>query len=126
MHEYIHADIFRKLGTVLGTDKESLDFKETFEKYDGEHHSIMATLYIKSMKEALKDFHMINFPNDINAYTAYYGEAPSDAFYEALAWGGLRDSNVKAWNDLPDATKASIEVLASRVEKFSKTSPCNN
>ncbi|MET3026776.1 hypothetical protein ABXT06_08880 [Flavobacterium sp. UW10123] len=126
LHEYIHADIYRKLGTVLGTDKESLDFKTTYEKYEGEHHSTMAILYVNSMKEALKQFHQSLFPNDISAYTAFYNEAPSDAFYEALAWGGLRDSKVKAWNELPAAQKASIEALASRVEKFSKTSPCGN
>ena len=126
LHEYIHADIYRKLGTVLATNVENLDFKETFEKYEGEHHSVMAKLYVDSMKESLKQFHQSLFPGDIKAYTDYYNEPPSDAFYEALAWGGLRDENIKAWNELSAEKKASIEVLASRVEKFSKTSPCNN
>lgn len=126
LHEYIHADIYRKLGTVLATNVENLDFKTTYEKYEGEQHSVMATLYVQSMQEALKQFHQSLFPGDIKAYTDYYNEPPSDAFYEALAWGGLRDENVKAWNDLPDAKKASIEALASRVEQFSKTSPCSN
>ncbi|MBO9585358.1 MAG: hypothetical protein J7574_14440 [Flavobacterium sp.] len=125
LHEYIHADIYRKLGTVLATNVENLDFKETFEKYEGEHHSVMAKLYVDSIKESLKQFHQL-FPGDIKAYTDYYNEAPSDAFYEALAWGGLRDSNVKAWNELSAEKKASIEALASRVEQFSKTNPCNN
>lgn len=126
LHEYIHADIYRKLGAVFATNVENLDFKTTYEKYEGEQHSVMATLYIQSMKEALKNFHQSLFPGDISAYTAYYGEAPSDAFYEALAWGGLRNEDVKAWNELSAEKKASIEALASRVEKFSKTSPCSN
>ena len=61
LHEYIHADIYRKLSTVLGTDKESLDFKTTYEKYEGEHHSVIAKLYVDSMKEALKQFHQTLF-----------------------------------------------------------------
>jgi hypothetical protein len=83
-------------------------------------------LYVKSMKEALKQFHQNILPGDIKAYTDYYNEPPSDAFYEALAWGGLRDEHVKAWNELSAEKKASIEALASRVEQFSKTSPCSN
>lgn len=126
LHEYIHADIYRKLGTELATNVENLDFKTTYEKYEGEQHSVMAKLYVDSMKESLKQFHQSLFPGDISAYTAYYGEAPNDAFYEALAWGGLRDEDVKAWNELSAAKKASIEALASRVERFSKTSPCSN
>lgn len=125
LHEYIHADIYRKLGINLGTDKESLDFKTTYEKYK-EHHSTIATLYINSMKEALKEFHQSLFPADISAYTAYWGEAPNDEFYEALAWGGLQDSDVRAWNELSPAKQASIISLAKRVEQFSKNSPCNN
>ena len=126
LHEYIHADIYRKIGTVLEMNVENLDFKETYEKYEKEHHSVMAKLYVDSMKESLKQFHQNLFPDDIKAYTAYYNEPPSDAFYEALAWGGLRDERVKAWNELSAEKKASIEALASRVEQFSKTSPCSN
>ncbi|WP_427873063.1 hypothetical protein [Flavobacterium sp. MMS24-S5] len=126
LHEYIHADIYRKLGTVLAMNVENLDFKTTYEKYEGEQHSVMATLYVQSMKEALKQFHQSILPGDIKAYTDYYNEPPSDAFYEALAWGGLRDEDVKAWNELSATKKASIEALASRVERFSKTSPCSN
>ena len=126
LHEYIHADIYRKLGTVLAMNVENLDFKTTYENYEREQHSVMAKLYVQSMKEALKQFHQSILPGDIKAYTDYYKEPPSDAFYEALAWGGLRDSRVKAWNELSDEKKASIEALASRVEQFSKTSPCSN
>ena len=79
LHEYIHADIFRKLSTKLGTDKESLDFKTTYETYR-EQHSTIATLYLSSMKEALKGFHKNVLTDDYNKYTQYYGEEPSDGF----------------------------------------------
>lgn len=123
LHEYIHADIFRKLGTTLGTTQERLDFKTTYEAYGNQHNTI-ATLYLSSMKEALKGFHKTVLTDDYNKYTQYYDEEPSDAFYEALAWGGLKDANVKAWTDLPADKKAAIEALVNRVPMLSKTVPC--
>ncbi|MFE3868413.1 hypothetical protein ACFX5E_10055 [Flavobacterium sp. LS2P90] len=123
LHEYIHADIFRKLNTTSGTTGERLDFKNTYEAY-GNQHGTIAGLYLNSMKEALKGFHKTALIDDYNMYINYYGEAPSDAFYEALAWSGLRENNVKAWADLPAEKKAAIEALASRVDRFSRTVPC--
>ncbi|WP_264536838.1 hypothetical protein [Flavobacterium sp. N1736] len=125
LHEYVHADIFRKLGTKPGKDEESLNFKTTYEAYKNQHSTI-ATLYLNGMKEALKKFHKSTLIDDYNKYTQYYGEEPSDAFYEALAWGGLKDANVKAWTDLPADKKAAIETLAKRVPMLSKTVPCAN
>lgn len=78
------------------------------------------------MKEALKEFHKNVLNDDYNKYINYFGEAPSDAFYEALAWGGLRDNDVKAWIDLPTEKKAAIEALASRVTLLSKIVPCSD
>nr|WP_315205649.1 hypothetical protein [uncultured Flavobacterium sp.] len=72
------------------------------------------------MKEALKGFHKTALIDDYNKSINNYGQAPSDAFYEALAWSGLRENNVKAWADLP----AEIEALAKRVDGFSRTVPC--
>ncbi len=122
LHEYIHADIIRKLYTannIPGT----LDFNLIYEKY-GSQHGTMAALYLSSMKEALKEFNKIVLPNDYKNYTDYYGEEPSDAFYEALAWSGLKDNNVKAWADLSAQKKQEINDLASRVTKMSKTVNC--
>lgn len=62
--------------------------------------------------------------DDYNKYTNYFDETPSDAFYEAMAWSGLRDNNVKAWVDLLPEKKAAIEALANRVPNLSKTVPC--
>lgn len=124
LHEYIHADIFRKLNTT-NTGTGILDFKNTYDAY-GNQHGAMAALYLESMKNALKDFHKNMLGSDYNKYTDYYGEQPSDAFYEAMAWGGLKDSNVKAWNDLPAAKKAEIENLARRANMLTKPAPCPN
>ncbi|WP_166921503.1 hypothetical protein [Flavobacterium poyangense] len=127
LHEYIHADMRRKTNTKKAKTQEVLDFKATFKNYEKEQqHSVMAILYINSMKSALKEFHKNVLPNDYKAYIDYYGEAPSDAFYEAFAWGGLQSEAVKPWNDLPEIKKAEIKALASRVTKFSKTVPCPN
>lgn len=122
LHEYIHADIFRKLNTKYDTSG-GLDFKKTYDAY-GSQHGTMAGLYLQSMKEALKEFHKNVLTDDYNKYTNYYGEAPSDDFYQALAWGGLKDSNVKAWTDLSATQQAAIQSLASRTNLLTKTVPC--
>jgi hypothetical protein len=71
-----------------------------------------------------KAFHKNVLTDDYNKYTNYFDETPSDAFYEAMAWSGLRDNNVKAWVDLLPEKKAAIEALANRVPNLSKTVPC--
>jgi hypothetical protein len=55
LHEYIHADIYRKLNTKYDANG-ALDFNKTYETY-GSQYGTMAVLYINSMKEALKAFH---------------------------------------------------------------------
>lgn len=125
LHEYIHADMFSKLNTESYKDnKEVLDFNKTYLAYEKEQHAAMAKLYLTSMKKALKEFHKNALPQDYNKYIQYYGEAPSDAFYEAFAWGGLQSANVKPWNDLPNARKEEIKKLAARAAGFSKNVPC--
>lgn len=124
LHEYIHADIFRKLNTKYPVSGE-LNFKKTYETY-GSQHGTMGALYITSMRDALKSFHKNVLTNDYNSYINYYGETPSDAFYEALAWGGLRDSNVKAWEDLSTLMKTEIENLVKRNAVLTRTAPCPN
>ncbi|MDQ8012952.1 MAG: hypothetical protein REI96_10920 [Flavobacterium nitrogenifigens] len=123
LHEYIHADMYRKLNTTNPNDADARDFKKVFETYENQHNA-MAQVYLTSMRDALKEFHKTVLNSDYNNYVKYYGEAPSDAFYEAMAWGGLKDSNVKAWTDLSADKKASINSLASRVPILSKTVPC--
>ena len=126
LHEYIHADMFRKINSNNDNSAEALEFKKVFEEYENDQHSTMGILYVNRMKAALKEFYETVLKDDYNKYVAYYGEVPSDAFYEAVAWGGLKDSDVKAWTDLPDDKKASINSLANRVIVLGKTVPCPN
>ncbi|MEZ7514919.1 hypothetical protein [Flavobacterium frigidarium] len=126
LHEYVHADIFRKLNTASSlVGERAVDFKTTYDAY-GNQHGVMASLYINSMKEALKGFHKTVLTNDYNGYVKYFEEEPSDAFYEAMAWNGLKENNVKAWVDLPADKKASIESLVKRGNLLTKTAPCPN
>jgi hypothetical protein len=124
LHEYIHADLYSK--TFTPEFNQTTDFAKVLEIYNNQH-GVMASLYINSMKEALKEFHKTILIDDYNKYIDYYGEAPSDAFYEALAWGGIRDQkNIQAWTDLPEDKKASIIKLSNRVNNLSRMAPCPN
>ncbi|MGZ9734678.1 hypothetical protein [Flavobacterium sp. GNP002] len=126
LHEYIHADIYRKI-PVLYNSLGVPDFLKTYNTYNEQyHHNNMAVLYLTNMKEALKEFHKMQLPNDYNAYINYYGEEPNDAFYEALAWVGLKDNNVDAWVKLSEAKKEEINNMGSRIDKLGKISPCTN
>ncbi|MEY8781675.1 hypothetical protein AB9K32_14685 [Allomuricauda sp. XS_ASV26] len=108
IHEYIHADIYRKLNTKYPTNGE-LDFKKTYEKYEVEkHHNTMAELYVNSMKNALKDFHKNVLDGDYNYLTNNGINPLPDSFYEALAWQGLKQHNVKAYTDLSDSRKTEL------------------
>ncbi|MEM8522567.1 hypothetical protein [Flavobacterium sp. PL12] len=118
LHEYIHADITRKLYTINNPPEDQPDFKQTFESYHNQH-SAMANLYINSMATALKNFHQNVLVNDYNNYTKYYDEEPSEDFYNAFAWGGLKNSDVKAWIDLTNEQKTAINTLAERATKLS-------
>jgi hypothetical protein len=100
-----------------------IDFNTVYEKY-GSQHGTMAGLYLQSMKEALKEFNKTVLVDDYKNYINYYGEEPSDAFYEALAWSGLQDNNVKAWTNLSPEQRQAINNLASRVTKMSRTVAC--
>mgnify|MGYP003120948842 CR=1 FL=1 len=124
LHEYIHADIFRKLNTQLVTT-DKLDFKTTFEKYESDHHETMGQLYIRSMTNALKIFHKEVLSEDYDAYSNYFGVLPSDNFYSALAWQGLKNHNVKAYTDLPQSEKDAISVEEQNLSILKKDCPQN-
>jgi hypothetical protein len=51
---------------------------------------------------------------------SWEGEEFSADFYEALAWSGLKESNVKAWTDLTAKQQQDINNLAARVTQMSK------
>ncbi|MFJ1322842.1 hypothetical protein ACILDT_07500 [Capnocytophaga canis] len=128
-HEYIHADIFRKLKTK---DDENLpeikSFRETYDEYTKKfskekQHEYMAKHYVKVMSDALKKFHQDFFPDDITNYEKHMGEKVSDKLYEALAWIGLKEHGVKAYEELSDDEKEKIKFYEARASMLSKN--CN-
>lgn len=106
LHEYIHADIYRKLLTKY-TTAEDLDFRTTFEQYEMDHHEAMGALYVGEMTKALKNFHQNVMTKDYN-WLSDNGTKSLDGFYEALAWSGLIEHNVKAYTDLPNSKKIEL------------------
>ena len=60
----------------------------------------MGALYLNSMRDALKAFHKEVLTNDYNKFISLFGAAPSNNYYEALAWRGLKEHEVKAFTDL--------------------------
>lgn len=124
LHEYIHADIYGKLNTSNKNDIDSRDFKTIFEEYGKNQHNVMAKLYLDSMKEALKEFHKTALKRDYDRNVNHYGYALTDDFYEAMAWGGLQDEKVQAWEELSLEKKASIIALAGSSTILRKTPPC--
>ncbi|RPD91170.1 hypothetical protein EGM88_15150, partial [Aureibaculum marinum] len=129
LHEYIHADMLRKLNTSDQTN-EVLDFIKTYEKYKQTkfeptaQHETMAELYLKSMEDALKDFYKNVLVGDYN-YNTNNGTNPlPDSFYEALAWRGLKDHNVQAYKDLSNTKKQELEkALTDHFHSITKSCP---
>lgn len=115
-HEYIHAELFRIIEIKENFNKESLDFQKAYEIYfeqnKKEHqHELMAHFYIGLMRDALKQFHKTELINDYNKYINHYEKEPTDEFYEAIAWKGLKVHNVKAWQSLDEDKQARINTL---------------
>ncbi|NQX81606.1 MAG: hypothetical protein HRT66_06400 [Flavobacteriaceae bacterium] len=110
MHEYIHADMHRKVYTIDNTSKDILDFKATYYSYANKfkrQHETMAKLYVDEMANTLKEFHQTVMLNDYN-HLSNNGSISLDEFYEALAWEGLKGANVEAYNDLSPSKKTSL------------------
>jgi len=118
LHEYIHADMYRKLRTEdQAHTNDVLNFKDTYEKFEngnfqnGAQHETMAELYIDEMTKSLKEIHKNAFMGDYN-YLTNNGASPlPDNFYEALAWNGLTEEGkvVEAYNQLSDDKKAALQ-----------------
>lgn len=113
IHEYIHADMYRKLHTKYPTEGD-LDFKKTYLQFKKGNfkatpqHNSMADLYVHSMRDALKSFHKKVLVGDYNYLTNNGTNPLPDSFYEALAWQGLKDDNVKAYANLTNAKKTEL------------------
>lgn len=116
IHEYIHADMFRKINEDNELHKYP-KFKETYDKYKDAkfkatpQHNTMADLYINQMRDALKSYHKNVLVGDYNYLTDNgNGTNPiDDNFYEALAWEGLKDKGVQAYTNLSETKKQNLE-----------------
>ena len=78
------------------------------------------------MRDALKHFHKNVLTKDYNEYTDYYDEVPSHDFYEALAWRGLKEHDIKAWTELSAERKNEINDLAIRVDVLTLDVKCTD
>lgn len=83
-------------------------------------------LYVTSLRDAMKDFHKNVLTDDYNKYIEFFGEEPSLDFYEALAWRGLKEHDVKAWTDLSPERKGVIKNLSLRIDVLTKTISCKD
>ncbi|PIV93096.1 MAG: hypothetical protein COZ17_05415 [Flavobacteriaceae bacterium CG_4_10_14_3_um_filter_33_47] len=133
LHEYIHADIYRKLLTEEDkTNPEILNFQDTYNKYKEQFkdelattaHQTMGYLYVNSMRDALKAFHKNVLKSDYEKYTNYNGHEPTDLFYEALAWRGLKEHNVEAYKDIDLDKIEQLETVELDIDVLTKD--CNN
>lgn len=125
LHEYIHAEMYRKLKTLNKNDIDASNFRKVYEIY-GNQHTSMANLYLTSMAEALKSFHQNALKDDYQKYIDNFGVAPGDDFYKAMAWGGLKEGDVDEWNKLSAAEKEAINTtVGSKMGWLSRTPPCN-
>ncbi|WP_281979686.1 hypothetical protein [Tenacibaculum mesophilum] len=130
LHEYIHADMFRKIYTEdEANSPEVKDFKETYNKFekgnfkaDSQHES-MAKLYVNSMATALKEVHQAILLREYN-YLSQDGTKSLDNLYEALAWQGLKGHEVQAYTELSDTKKAALtEALNTYFHSLTKNCP---
>ena len=119
LHEFIHA---KMNFTLYSTNPNitDLNFLETYTNYEKKYirsydaqHQTMAELYVNSMASALKKFHRSALLDEYNFL--HESENFNDSFYESLAWRGLQNQNVEAYNQLEKSKKEALNKL---YEKF--------
>jgi hypothetical protein len=118
VHEMIHAEMFRALNTQ-GLADSDLSFKETFEEYTRQffgdediHHNYMADYWVNKMADMLELIHPQLGKSSLEDYMNYSGGYPNGVpkdFYKAIAWEGLMDEDVRAWNTKSVEQKDQIE-----------------
>jgi len=103
--------MFRKLNTKYSSNGD-LDFKQTYNHFKNVNfkpdpqHETMAELYINEMKLALKNIHLKLIPREVDYLEQSFGVNILNDIYESLAWQGLKNHKLKAWQDLgSDTTK---------------------
>jgi len=111
------------------TAPQELIFLKTFNSYEDNgfeptpQHQTMAELYVNAMAEGLGSFHKNKLKKDYDKLTDYFGEKPSSDFYRALAWQGLSNQGVKAWNNLSEQDRVKFTNLQARTGILTKK--CN-
>lgn len=133
LHEMLHADFYRAINTHSPTLSD-ISFKETFEEYtrqyagDGAiHHNLMADRYINYMANILQEIHPQLGGDAFSDYMNYPGGYPNGiprAFYEALAWDGLRLVEIKGWTNKTETEKSNIQMHINNAQSGRKS--CGN
>ncbi len=130
IHEYVHAEMFRKLNTSAPTSGD-LDFRETYTRYKSgifrasPQHNTMADLYLKEMAATLRSFHQQKLRADYN-FLSDNGKISMDPLYDALAWQGLRNEGLETelWNTVPAGRKRVLEAaLREHLPALTKRCP---
>ncbi|TSE10350.1 hypothetical protein [Aquimarina algiphila] len=132
IHEYIHADMYRKIeDTSIHDQQDVSDFLSIYYDFDNTkfepkpQHQTMAKLYVNQIANTLKEFHKNVLVGDYN-YLTNNGTISLDDFYQGLAWSGLRNHNVQAWIDLGAVEQQKlIDATQEYFHATTKTCPTN-
>lgn len=124
-HEVIHAEMFRKLlsvldngGNIAGVTRQNVldaldgDFPGMYDYYRRHknwQHQQMATHYRETIADVLKSF-------DNNQH--------SNQFYMDLAWEGLKYSNISTWSSQSQQEKDRINKVINDYINTNKNQPC--
>ncbi|AEK23916.1 hypothetical protein ACIRNY_05030 [Capnocytophaga canimorsus] len=128
-HEYIHADIFRKLenpNKVIRDDFASVLSQYALERQSNQH-DIMANLYIPTLQKGIQRFHKEQMPKEYEYVKNLFNDRlTEELFYEALAWQGIKHHGMEAYTKIPDDKKQIMENDAAQIIKYdlTKTAPC--
>ena len=128
LHESFHAYLYGKIhdGAIHNGLAPDPDFVTDFNNYakvygkgssNSAQHNYMATMYIRYMKEGLKEF----FNSDPH-YMEYASNNSSDdrwnldSMFEGLAWGGLRGTD--SWKDFKLNNPAKVNDFNLQLSYF--------
>ncbi|EDP95283.1 hypothetical protein U8527_15805 [Kordia algicida OT-1] len=120
VHEILHAEMFRKLMSLINqgnfdliTEEELEELLENgdfpgiydyYRRYKNWQHAQMATHYRKSLARILQEFDTgISVPDN---------QEPQQLYLD-LSWEGLRYDNIPAWVNLPLSEKNRIDTVIS-------------
>lgn len=121
IHEVLHATFHRQYDSVIDTSNGTnwkpggstksfpALFNALYKDGLGGHHELMATSYISTMTNALKEL------DPQGTYSSYY---------KALAWEGLANSNIKAFQNLSTKEKDEIKSYQQKYKSLNNTIEC--